>query len=378
MKRIEQAHLPFAARSDTGAVRRNNEDRYAVAAFEMEHDGAPVLLAVLCDGVGGNRAGEVAAELAVEEISTAAAAANGRDPVDTLRAAIMDASQKIYTQAQANVNQMGMGATTACAWIVQRQLYTATVGDSRIYLMRDDGIQQISTDHTWIQEALDHGLLTPEMALNHPNAHVIRRFLGSPKPPEVDFRLRLRPNLNDEQSQNQQGTALRPGDIVLLCSDGLTDLVPPGDILTTCSGVPLAAAVDALIELACSRGGHDNITIIAIGVPAEPPAAGPKPRDRRWGCWLLGALLAIVLSLGIVALSWWALTDRPTPTPPPPVIEAATPTLLPPVELVSPTPTTAVMPTILPRPGTPTPPAATLPSPGQSGATLTPWPTNTP
>jgi len=377
MKRIEQAHLPFAARSDMGAVRRNNEDRYAVTAFETEPDGAPVLLAVLCDGVGGNRAGEVAAEIAVEQISAAAAATDGRDPVGTLRAAIMDASRMVYAQAQANVEQQGMGATTACAWIIQQQLYTATVGDSRIYLMRSGGIQQISTDHTWIQEALDHGLLTPEMAVGHPNAHVIRRFIGSPNPPEVDFRLRLRPNLNDEQARDQQGTPLLPGDIVLLCSDGLTDLVPPEDILATCRSAPLAAAVDALVALATARGGHDNITIIAIGVPPEPPAAKSTPRARRLGCWILGALLAIILSLGIVALSWWALTARPTPTAPPPVTQAATPTLLPPVELISPTPTAAAQPPITPRPGTPTPPAATLPG-NPTGATLTPWPTNTP
>ena len=108
-----------------------------------------------------------------------------------------------------------MGATCACAWLVGERLYTATVGDSRVYLLRGERIQRVSTDHTWIQEALERGVLRPEQISGHPNAHIIRRYLGSPVAPEVDLRLRVSGEESDEQALANQGTLLLPGDRVL-------------------------------------------------------------------------------------------------------------------------------------------------------------------
>src|SRR5512133_4281145 len=192
MKRVEKTHLPVAAMTHPGMKGKNNEDRFGVSAFRLKgQPETPVLLAILSDGIGGNRAGEVASEMAVNLISQFIAESDGRNPRQTIEAAIQMASEQIFQQAQQNPEQHGMGATCALAWIAGNQLYTATVGDSRIYLMRDDTIKQLSTDHTWIQEALERGLIQPDEVAGHPNSHVIRRYLGSPTPPEVDFRIRF-------------------------------------------------------------------------------------------------------------------------------------------------------------------------------------------
>ena len=188
----EKTHLPVAALTHPGMKGKNNEDRFGVSAFRLPtQPPTPVLLAILSDGIGGHRAGEVASELAVNTIIHYAANSDGKDPRQILQEAITYASQAIQQQAQQNSEQAGMGATCACAWITGEYLITATIGDSRIYLMRGEEIHQISTDHTWIQEALERGILQPDQVTGHPNAHVIRRYLGSPNPPEVDFRIRL-------------------------------------------------------------------------------------------------------------------------------------------------------------------------------------------
>ena len=96
------------------------------------------------------------------------------------------------------------------AWIIGDKLHTAYVGDSRIYLIRGGRIQQLTVDHTWVQEAIEKGVLTPEMAREHPNVHVIRRYLGSPKPPDPDFRLKLFDDEGDQHAENNQGVQLLP------------------------------------------------------------------------------------------------------------------------------------------------------------------------
>src|SRR5512135_2009064 len=218
MIRVERSHLSVVAETHPGMTGKNNEDRFAVSAYHLDRSRrVPALFAVLSDGIGGHRAGEVAAELAVERISQMVAISNGKNPVETLSAAIAQASQEIYAHAQANPERQGMGATCACAWIINDRLYTATVGDSRIYLIRDGAIQQVTTDHTWIQEALEKGVLKPEQAHGHPNAHVIRRYLGSPTPPKADFRLRLDEEDTDRRASSNQGAQLLERDQLLIC-----------------------------------------------------------------------------------------------------------------------------------------------------------------
>ena len=180
MIRTVRSHMNVEALSHPGMTGKNNEDRYAVASFQLDdHNKMPVLFAVLADGIGGHRGGEVAAELAVNHIMQAVAKSDARHIRDTIQGAVTEASDAIAAHAATNEDLKGMGATCATAWIVGDKLHTAYVGDSRIYLMRGGRIQQLTTDHTWVQEAMEKNILTPEQARAHPNVHVIRRYLGS-------------------------------------------------------------------------------------------------------------------------------------------------------------------------------------------------------
>ena len=188
----------------------------------------------------------------------------------SLKSAVSEASDAIASHSASNEELKGMGATCAIAWIIGDKLHTAYVGDSRIYLMRGGRIQQVTIDHSWVQEALEKGIITPEMARDHPNVHVIRRYLGSPVPPDPDFRLNLFDGEGAQHTENNQGTQLQPNDVLLLCSDGLTDLVWNDEILEIVrSKSTLKEATRALVDLANERGGHDNITVILIGAPAN-------------------------------------------------------------------------------------------------------------
>ena len=271
MIRTARAHLNVEAQTHAGMTGKNNEDRYAVSSFVLDNrDPVPSIFAVLADGIGGHRAGEVAAELAVNHIMQLVAKSDGRHIRETIEEAVIEASDAIAAHSASNENLKGMGATCAIAWIIGDKLYTAYVGDSRIYLMRGGRIQQLTVDHTWVQEAIEKGILTPEMAREHPNVHVIRRYLGSPEPPDPDFRLKFFDNEGDRQAEENQGVQLLPDDVLLLCSDGLTDLVWNDEILETIRTRPtLKDASRALVDLANSRGGHDNITVVLVSVPSD-------------------------------------------------------------------------------------------------------------
>jgi protein phosphatase len=377
---------------------KNNEDRYAVSAYQLGPDNAtPSLFAVLCDGIGGHRAGEVAAEIAVNTISQVVAESDASQPIQILQNAVQAASQRIYGESQSNGERRGMGSTCACVWVIGSRLYIVSVGDSRIYLQRGDAIYQLTTDHTWVQELLEIGQITPEQVHGHPNAHVIRRYLGSAVPPAGDFRLRMGPGESDELAIANQGLALRSGDRVLLCSDGLTDLVAEGEIRSTlgrrlpfnpdrahqptlADGQELESSVRDLIDLANQRGGHDNITIVVLQMGPEP-AVEPQRSwfAKRWRLAVVGCLgLAVVgLFAGMVAVGLPWLEGRLHATPNVQTSPMAGTT-------------TALAPGGLFATGTPFPPAPTIAggptianltfTPSEQatmGPSLTPWPTNT-
>ena len=287
MIRTTLAHLHIAALSHAGISGKNNEDRYAVSSFQLSKDDPrPSTFAVVADGIGGHRAGEVAAELAVNYISMHVAESNARKPIKILENAIHDASQAIATHSAGKEEEHGMGATCACVWIIENKLYTAYVGDSRIYLLRGKYIQQLTIDHTWVQEAVEKQIIKPEDVRGHPNVHVIRRYLGSVKLPEVDFRLKLSEGENSIQSSKNQGAPIQPEDILLLCSDGLTDMVYADEIQQIISeSENLKTAAQKLVAKANERGGHDNITVIVISIPKPRPV---EEKKKGWMDWLLG------------------------------------------------------------------------------------------
>jgi len=375
---VQTAHLQVAAITHPGMRGKNNEDRFTVSAFKIsERDPTPTLLAIIADGVGGHRAGEVAADLAVTQISQVVAASDASQPLSVLQFAFEQANQTINARSMGDPALSGMGTTCVCAWVIDDRLFIASVGDSRIYLVRNGKASQLTIDHTWVQEALDSGILTPEQARNHPNAHVIRRHLGSQQPVVPDFRLRLSLAETDSRAQANQGMRLAPGDIVLLCSDGLTDLVRDDEIGITLSRISLSDALQDLVDQANARGGHDNISIVAVYVPSPRPKKATHTQGRRRWFWvgLLGLLVLAIAALSAL----YRLSVRPDPTPTPIMVSSQVPLVVP-----------TLIPTGTPLQGNPSPtqaaaasatsiaatlpPKETLPA-GQ--ATITPWPTST-
>jgi protein phosphatase len=272
MIRTDANHMLVTAQTHPGMTGKNNEDRYAVSTYRISASNPTlVTFAVVCDGIGGHRSGEVAAEIAVETILKTVANSFGDRPLKTMQLATQQANEAIYGLAQGDESKKGMGATCALVWVEGLHLYTTSIGDSRIYLLRGNHIRQLAIDHTWVQEALDNGTITPEQAIGHPNAHVIRRYLGAPVVPDADQRLTLKAQEELKRREASQGGLLKPGDIVLLCTDGLSDLVTDPEIfeILHAGKAAMPDAVNKLIQKACDHGGHDNITIVALTVQDE-------------------------------------------------------------------------------------------------------------
>ncbi len=260
--------LRVAYLSDLGRVRDHQED--AVGVFMP--DGPAVLarkgqLLMVADGMGGHQAGEVASGLAVAEVSRAYYADPGDDPAASLARAFQAANQAIYCHAQTAHSEQGMGTTVAAAVIRGRQVQLASIGDSRIYLLRGRTITQVTQDHSWVAEQLLAGILTPEQAASHPQRNLIVRALGKHEAAQPDF-------FSGE---------LGIGDVLLICSDGLTGHVRDEELAEVAGGSPPDVAVRRLVDLANSRGGSDNISVIVARLegpeavaPAATPAAAPK------------------------------------------------------------------------------------------------------
>lgn len=372
----KRAHLHVTAVTDPGLHGKSNEDRFGVSAHRVSPDNPmPSLLAIVADGVGGHRAGEVAAEMAVETVSRLIAESDASQPTQILSQALAHASQLIFEQSHRDLAQAGMGTTAVCAWILGDRLYTASAGDSRLYLLRSGVLQRLTIDHTWVQEALDHGALSPEGARDHPNAHVIRRYLGAKHPLRADLRLRLGADESDAQAEANQGLRLLPGDRLLLCSDGLTDLVEDSEILATFSSEKATkTALEELVALANERGGHDNITILMLEMPSHLPAENLPRRTRRMRSSVLLAVVLLAFLLLLSGLGWYLLRSGGplgatfTPTP------ITSPALTTPAGETQP----AVFNTAQSAPldVTTTPPSSTQAA-TQPVATYTAWPTNT-
>ena len=208
--------MAYAARTHMGNKRHVNEDRYIVMAYHVEENRTPALLTIVADGIGGHKAGDVAAQLTVETITQGVATFQGGDPLPCLQSAIIEAGRVVSTNAAESADLDGMGSTAAVAFIVGPRLYTVTVGDSRIYLLRQGRLRQISIDHTWVQESIDYNIISPEDAKDHPQAHVIRRHIGGKQLPEPDIRMSLEDGENDSRAISNQGMYLKRGSIIAL------------------------------------------------------------------------------------------------------------------------------------------------------------------
>ncbi len=310
-------HLHIAAASNPGLKGKLNEDRYSVSAFRFSADDhTPSVLALLADGIGGHHGGEVAAQIAVEHINKYVAESPAHQPAQILKQALTCTNQIILDRAKENPALNGMGTTCVCGWVIGSRLYAVSVGDSRLYLQRGTRLIRLTTDHTWVQEALTQGSLMPDQVTGHPNAHIIRRFLGTSSALNPDLRLRMSSKESDTQAEANQGLRLFPGDRLMLCSDGLTDLVQDAEILDILQTNPLEGIPARLIDLANQRGGHDNITVLLMEVPQPAHATQPmrvlpvpviitarKPA-RSAVSWLMISLLLVAILLMALLLAY--------------------------------------------------------------------------
>lgn len=242
--------LRHSARTDVGKTRDHNEDDFGIG------EGAGVdqygELLVVCDGMGGHAAGEVASRLGVETILSTYYSDSSSDRIDVLRRAFERANERIHAEGRG-----AMGTTGVAALFYNGMLHVANVGDSRAYLIRNDDICQISRDHSLVGEQVAAGVITVDQAKSSYYRNVITRALGYQSEVQVDmFHL-----------------PLQVGDTVVLCSDGLHGLVSDEEIGEIARSMPLADAVDRLIDLANERGGTDNITTIIAHVDELDTAA---------------------------------------------------------------------------------------------------------
>jgi PPM family protein phosphatase len=365
MINTEERPLNIQAATHPGMVGKQNEDRYRFSSFKVgPKQKTPSVLAVLCDGIGGHRAGEVAAEIAVSIITDEVMKGDAQKPLHTIQQAITKASDAIYAASQTDQGRQGMGTTAALAWVIRDRLYTANLGDSRIYLLRKNHLVQLTTDHTWVQEALDAGIIADDQSTEHPNAHIIRRYLGSRKAPKPDFRLWYFAEEEDADALDNQGLHLKPEDIILLCSDGLTDLVSDEAIHNVIQRSSLAQVPEILISMANKHGGHDNITIVLMQVPHGKKISPKKFNKRRFLIGILNglALVSLLITALFFGLRWRARWSENLQTEASPATQVF-PTATLEVEMTSTQKPTA-SPTATFQPSTPRP-------------TITPWPTNT-
>ena len=252
----------FHAATDVGQGREQNED----ASGSATAAGGDLL--VVCDGMGGHEAGDLASKMAVEAILQIFAASPEHDPAERLRAGFLVANQRIVAHAT-GAQLDGMGTTAVAAFVKDGEAWIAHVGDSRCYHLRGDQVLWRTADHTRVQRMVEMGILTAEQARTHEDANVVTRALGfSPtdEPPEPEI---------------AAARELRDGDLLVLCSDGLYDLVDDAEIAELGSEDPPAAAAQRLVDLANERGGHDNITVtVARWGSAAPARTGPRKTDR--------------------------------------------------------------------------------------------------
>ncbi|MFI5257448.1 MAG: Stp1/IreP family PP2C-type Ser/Thr phosphatase [Gemmatimonadales bacterium] len=237
-----------AARTDVGMIRSGNEDNFSVDASPTRG------IFIVADGMGGHAAGEVASEMAVEIVQRELAPLRDLDADDVVQrvaTALKRANRAIHDRTLTEVDKQGMGTTVSALLVAGSRYLIGQVGDSRVYLMRDGSLSQLTKDHSYVQEQVDAGFLTPEQARYHPYSNVITRCVGAGQDVEPDI---------------YRGE-VRVGDLFLVASDGLTGMVDDRRLAQLLgSRAEPERKVQSLIAEANGRGGLDNITAIIVQV----------------------------------------------------------------------------------------------------------------
>jgi protein phosphatase len=229
--------------TDIGAVRNDNQDNYQTDMLDED-----VLLAVVCDGMGGARAGNVASTLAVAGFVSAVKEqyqAGQRDWACMLEEAVYDANERVHDAALAHEEYRGMGTTLVAALATPERIFVANVGDSRCYQIVEGDITRISRDHSLVEDLVCRGELTPEEARVHPKKNLITRALGVDRSVKVD--IFEKPNL---------------GGYLLLCSDGLSNEVTDEQLRREVVAEDKEHCCQRLLKLALDQGAHDNVTVV--------------------------------------------------------------------------------------------------------------------
>lgn len=239
--------------SDKGGREENEDDAGIVEPNDPAEIDKKGNLYIVADGVGGRVAGEVASQTAVEIISHEYYVQDAADIEASLRSAFKAANRRIYEMASQE-ERGGMGTTCACAVLRGKDLYVAHVGDSRVYLYHNEKMIQLTEDHSRVAELVKIGALTPEQARTSPYKHVITRCLGTAPDVEVDTRR----------------WEIAPGDILVLCTDGLYNQISEGELATTIVTFPPEEACQRLVQLANRGDGSDNVTVIVVKVEGAP------------------------------------------------------------------------------------------------------------
>jgi protein phosphatase len=262
--------LEVAIATHPGMVRSHNEDSIAADP--------EIGLAVLADGMGGYNAGEVASGIAVELIRAEMKKAllkkrpdefNGLDAEQLIETHAARANTAIYRASQSQPQYSGMGTTLVVALWHDNQVSVGHIGDSRLYRLRDSALEQITRDHSLLQEQIDSGMITREQARHSQNKNLVTRAVGID--PEVETEVHT--------------YSVQPGDVYLLCSDGLSDMVTDEDVQLTLSSLAanLPLAAEQLVQLANDNGGRDNISVILVRVARDYPArAGVLGIVKSW------------------------------------------------------------------------------------------------
>ena len=234
-------------KTDKGTKRSNNQD----SIFMSETPVGPLPnLYIVADGMGGHAAGDFASRYAISVVIDFIRKSTVRNPISLLRRALIYASNELYKEADKDKDKMGMGTTMVAAVLVDKELYVANIGDSRLYIVNDE-ISQITMDHSLVEELIRNGQLERNKGRNHPEKNIITRAMGS----------------RDEAMPDFFELTLEEGDKVLMCSDGLSNMVEDDEIRDIIMDSPNSdEAVTSLISRANYYGGNDNISVIIVSV----------------------------------------------------------------------------------------------------------------
>lgn len=243
-----------ALRTDVGLVRSENQDFGTyTTVVEEQHSPSKARLLIVADGMGGHRGGATASRLAAETLKAHFLSTSADDLAAALRDSLSTANARIFSEAQANPDLRGMGTTTSVLAVRDGAGWLAHVGDSRIYLVRGDSIQQLTDDHSLVMTMVREGLLTSQEAETHPRRNVLQRSMGVSADVEIDVRGPLQ---------------LEEGDTFILCSDGLHGVVKEPE-LKEIAKETIENAADEFMRRALERGAPDNVTVIVARVEAS-------------------------------------------------------------------------------------------------------------